>query len=486
MTNQLGFNPLDQEGWRKAGLDPAKGIALAAESFEKDGRTLSASLFIIGVSDQSVFDKTIKKFAKDKERAELFNEQRYKQARIITILRQTPGGERPLFAYAFYEGYCVFSNAEGIDAIKKMVDRRLEKGLDKSQNFANMTAKLELKPDCILFLNESAKKSELPAVDPHMQMLIKSVRENVKGVIASVSLEEGIAAEIFLGLSSSVTATIDSYLRSTSGTAGAIMDNIGGEALALAKVSIDFQKMYSKMKQDAPAETAQLIKVLFGKIDRYINVNIEDRLVPSFGGDLVYSIFMGNPGRIEGILEQGMNADSISGLFNSAMAIGLSDTVRAMAFSLGLEEALKAQKVVVNKEESLNFKFDIAKMKDGRTLAWGVKNGLLLAALGQDNLDFKKLFSGGQGGKIVDKISSGRIRNLVSLSGSQVLYVNFTNIASAIGSIKPEDFGKYKSTFMIQTAMGMARDLLSRFDDGVIGVRPVKDGLKAELFISLK
>jgi len=213
LSGRLGFNPFDREGWLKAGLDPDKGLAVTLETVKKDGRDVDVPLFVIGVDDAGMFDKTVRRLAKEQERAELYRTQGYKQARITTILRQTPAGDRPLFAYAVSDGYAVFGDAAGgVDAIRRMVDRRLQNGLDSSPSYRRLLAKVRPGADAHLFVNENAGVDKVPVMSRRAAELFKAAREHFKGMLAALSIENGVALEVFLGLSDSAAGTAASYM----------------------------------------------------------------------------------------------------------------------------------------------------------------------------------------------------------------------------------------------------------------------------------
>jgi hypothetical protein len=86
----------------------------------------------------------------------------------------------------------------------------------------------------------------------------------------------------------------------------------------------------------------------------------------------------------------------------------------------------------------------------------------------------------------MDKVVSDRVRDLLLSNDSQVLYLNFGGLGRALKAVNRDQLGKDGGTFIMLTLLELARDLLSRLDDGAIGLRAMQDGLKVEAYVGVK
>jgi hypothetical protein len=487
LSGRLGFNPFDREGWLKAGLDPDKGLAVTLETVKKDGRDVDVPLFVIGVDDAGMFDKTVRRLAKEQERAELYRTQGYKQARITTILRQTPAGDRPLFAYAVSDGYAVFGDAAGgVDAIRRMVDRRLQNGLDSSPSYRRLLAKVRPGADAHLFVNENAGVDKVPVMSRRAAELFKAAREHFKGMLAALSIENGVALEVFLGLSDSAAGTAASYMAGAPKLAPAMLKTISEDALAVFKGAADLQKLYGKMKKDAPAETFQLGKAVFGWMQRFAEIDPDQKIIPALSGDLTYAVFPGNLEVAGEVISHGIRGGAHLKLVNLAYAVGLKDAARANATILEFEGGLKAHGVAVTERQVNAVRFKTAQIGSGFESAWTFKGRLFLGAYGPGRLERAVELAGGAPGGILEKVSSDSVRDLLLSDGSEVLYVNFGNIARALKSVKKEHLGGGTGTLFVQSLLDLVKDVLARLSDGVVAVRAAPDGIKLDAALYLR
>jgi hypothetical protein len=487
VTEKFGFNPLDAAGWRGAGLDPSRGVAVFLEPVTTDGRRSDAVLIALGVSDQGKFDGTVKRLAKEKERAELYRDQRYKQAKVTTILRQAPGGEKPLFAYAFYQGYAIFGDpGAGLAAIRQVVDRKGEGGLDVSPSYVRTLSRIRPGSDAHLFISEGRGLEAYRGFDKRAEALFKLLQQHIKGMAAAVSLDGGLSAEIFLGLSPQVSVGLTSMMNGVPKASAVMLRNIGDDALAVLKVSTEFRKLYARMKDEAPAETAQLTATAFGWMRGYIEADLDERLMPLLTGDYVYALYPGNFERLGDLLSKGLFGGADWSLFSSVWAAGTSDAVKAMAFMMSLEEGLSKKGVQVTERQVNAVRFKTAQFRPGNEISWSVRDKMILGASGPGRLERAVLLSGGGPGGIMDKVVSDRVRDLLLSNDSQVLYLNFGGLGRALKAVNRDQLGKDGGTFIMLTLLELARDLLSRLDDGAIGLRAMQDGLKVEAYVGVK
>jgi hypothetical protein len=487
LTTRFGFNPLDREGWLKAGMNPDKGLAVELEPLKKGGKPVDAVLILLGVSDQATLDKTVKRLAKERERAELYRDQRYKQAKMTTILRQTQGGERPLFVYAFYEGFAVFGDAEnGPDAIKRMVDRKLQGGLESAPAYSQMLAKLRPGSDLHFFINEGGSLEGIPAMDPKYIPLAKALQSNFKGLIAAATLEGGVSAEVFAGISTSLATGMSSFMNGSQKALPVMLKNIGDDSLAVLKLSSDFQKLYARMKADAPEETAQLVKMFFGWMNEYTTASLDERLMPNISGDLVYALYPGNLEIIGDIITNGFKEGTERKLLGSVYVIGIKDTVKTMAFMLGLEDAMMTKGVPIAERQVNAVRFKSAQLGPASESAWSVHDNMLVGSFGAGRMEKSVLLSGGAPGGLLERVSSDRIRSLLLSPDAQTLYINFTGIGKALKAIKKENLGTGGNRFLLQTVLELTKDFLARLDDGAAGLRVMPDGVKLELYVNTR
>ncbi|MFT3917783.1 MAG: hypothetical protein QM704_27975 [Anaeromyxobacteraceae bacterium] len=99
---QLGFDPLDPEGLAEAGLDPARGAALAL----LDGPD-EPSLLVLPVADVAKVEALLARLARQRLGAELRREERRGAASVVTLRRAE--GAPPALAYALVERYALVS-----------------------------------------------------------------------------------------------------------------------------------------------------------------------------------------------------------------------------------------------------------------------------------------------------------------------------------------------------------------------------------------
>ena len=487
LSKRFGFNPFDPQGWRKAGLDPARGLAVTLETVKRDGRDVDAALFIVGVSDIGAFDKTVKRLAREQERAELYRDQAYKQGRITTILRQSAAGERPVFVYAEYEGYGIFSDpVTGPDAIRKLVDRRLLNGLDQAPAYARLLAKIRPDADLHLFVNEGSSFDKVPTMNPRALELFKVVQDHFKGMIAGLGIEGGLSLELFIGLSDVAAQSAVSYMTGTPKASAAMLKTISDDALVVGKGSVDLQKLYAKMKRDAPAETFQLGKAVFGWLQKFVEVDPEEKIIPVLAGDVTYAVYPGNLEVIGEVIQQGMRGGAPYKLVNLAYTVGLKDPPRGQAFILELEDGLRAHGVAVGDRQVNAQRFKTAQIGSGFESAWTFREKLFIGAYGAGRLERAVGLAGGAPGGLLEKVSSDRLKDLLLSDNSEVVYLNFAAIGRAIKSIKKESLGQGSGTLFIQSFLDLVKDVLARLSDGAVGVRAAPDGLRIDASINLK
>ncbi|MBI5527040.1 MAG: hypothetical protein HY897_11955 [Deltaproteobacteria bacterium] len=487
LSGRLGFNPFDRGGWLKAGLDPDKGLAVTLETVKKEGKDVDVPLFVIGVDDAGTFDKTVRRLAKEQERAELYGTQGYKQSRITTILRQTPAGDRPLFAYAVYEGYAVFGDAAGgVDAIRRLVDRRLQNGLDSAPSYKRMLGKARTGADVHVFVNEGAGADKVPLMSRRAAEMFRAAREHFKGMLAALSIENGFSLEVFLGLSDSAAATAASYMAGTPKLAPAMLKTVSEDALAVFKGSADLQKLYAKMKRDAPAETFQLNKAIFGWMQKFAEIDPDEKIIPALSGDLTYAVFPGNLELAGEVIAHGIRGGAHLKLVNLAYAVSLRDPARASAAMLEFENGLRAHGVAVTERQVNAVRFKTAQIGSGFESAWTFKDRLFLGAYGPGRLERAVGLAGGAPGGILEKVSGDSARDLLLSDGSEVLYVNFGSIARALKSVKKEHLGVGSGTLFVQSFLDLVKDVLARLADGVVAVRAAPGGLKLDVALNFR
>lgn len=487
LSKRFGFNPFDPAGWRKAGLDPARGLAVTLETVKRDGKDVDAALFIVGVGDAGAFDKTVKRLAREQERAELYRDQSYKQGKITTILRQGPSGEKPVFVFAVYEGFGIFSDpANGPDAIRKLVDRRLQNGLDQSPVYARLRAKIRPDADLHLFVNEGSSFDKVPMLNRRALELFKVVQEHFKGMVAGLGLDGGVSLEVFIGLSDTAAQSAVSYMTGQPRASAAMLKTVSDDALLVAKGSVDLAKLFAKMKKDAPAETFQLNKAIFGWVQKFCEVDPEEKIIPALSGDIAYAVYPGNLELIGDVIQQGMRGGAPYKLVNLAYAVGLRDPARGQAFLLEFEDGLKAHGVPVADRQVNAQRFKTAQIGGGFESAWTFREKLFIGAYGPGRIERAVGLAGGAPGALLEKVSSDRMKDLLLSDSAEVIYLSFANIGKAISSIKKESLGQGSGTLFIQSFLDLVKDVLARLSDGVVGVRAAPDGLRVEAAINLK
>ena len=105
LAAQLGFDPLDLEGLRAAGLDARRGGALAlvapTRGPDGDGAASPTSLLVLPVSDASRLEAVLVRLARERLGAGLRTDERYGGA-TVAVLRRGPGDAAAL-AFAIVE-----------------------------------------------------------------------------------------------------------------------------------------------------------------------------------------------------------------------------------------------------------------------------------------------------------------------------------------------------------------------------------------------
>ena len=486
LTKKIGFNLFEKSGWAKAGLDVNKGMALALEPLKKGPNPEDALLVIIGVKDEVQFDRSLKRLAKEFERAEIYRDQTYRQVKITTILRQMPSGEIPLFVYTFYEGYVVLADvSNGADGIKRMVDRKLADGLDTSALYQKLSGKVKSGSDIRLFINEDTPIDRIPVAGTLKEMVIvKALQAHFKGAIGALSFDGGAQAEIFLALSEVAGKAFSQYLGTGAGTKldANMIKAVGDDALIVTKLSLDLNRIFTKLKAEAPVETAHITATLFGKIAQFAGPGADEKAVNELAGDFVMAIY---PGQLDlaSMMARGRTG-SIQGLFYTEYIATVSNPESAGKLSLAVESGMKKQGYEVIDRQLNALPFKNAKNKDqARDISWAFRDRLLFVGDGgQGRFERELALSQGVDGSIYQSMPSS-IRDTMISRDSQMLYINFPGICKTLkGMIKSDQTG---SSSMQNSLLDGVISILSKFREGTAVIKAMPDGLRAEAAVNL-
>jgi hypothetical protein len=485
ITRKIGFNPLEKSGWAKAGLDVNKGIAIELEPVKRGQSPEDALLVLIGVKDEGLFDKTLKRLAKDFERAEIFRHQTYKQVKITTILRQAPSGETPLFVYTFYEGYVVLGDvSNGADGIKRMVDRKLLDGLDTSPLWQKLSGKVRSSADLKLFINEDTSVDRLPVAGTMKELVIlKALQAHFKGAIGAVSFNRGVQAEAFVALSDAAGKAITQYLAPGPGMKidQAMLKAVGDDALIVAKISIDLNRVLAKIRTDAPVETAHVMSKLFGRVAQYAGQGADEKAADELAGDFVMAVY---PGQVDlPTAIQRARLGSLQGLFYDQYSASISNPESARKLSLSVEEGMKKQGIEVTERQINALPFKSAKSREsGRELSWAFRDRLLFIGEGGSGRFERNLaLSQGIDGSIYQAIPQP-LRDTLLSRDSQVLYLNFPGITKTLrGMIRVDQSASATQNSILDGIIS----ILSKFREGTVVLKAQPEGLRAEAAVNL-
>ncbi|MFA6033449.1 MAG: DUF3352 domain-containing protein, partial [Myxococcota bacterium] len=432
ISEKLGFNPLEATGWKKAGFNAQKGFAVVIEPLKKDsGGSTDTVLVMIGIESQSTADKTIRRLAKDTQGGELYKDQRYKQAKLTTIMKQTSTGERPLFVYTAFEGYMVFGDAKnGEEAIHKLVDRRLKGGLDTSPLYTGMLSKVRSDADVRFFVNEGMAVDKMAKMTENEMAIFKSLQASIKGMLLAASLEKGIAADLFVSLSESSATSLRSLLSGVPKATAPMFKTVGDDVLAVFKTSLDMKKLYARLHEDAPAETAQIVNKLFAWVTNYMEIRPEEKIIPLLSGDSITAYYPGDLGAASEQLKTGFKGIQ-SKYFNSVYSAGLVDQNAASALLVDFDAALVKKGVKVSERQVNGVRYRTMQLPGQSEASWTVKDKMVVEANGTGRLERAVGLMDGAPGGILAGVSS-ETKEMFLSNDTQVLYLNFNNIVKML------------------------------------------------------
>lgn len=139
VVRQLGFDPRSEDGFAKAGLDGARGLA-----FGDDGA--GGQVLVLAVSDARKFDAYVaslaKRFGGDKK-GEAIHPGTEAAPAEVPVVTFSSGDEKPRLAYGLRDGFAVIgTGAKAVESVGVALTRPRAESLDADPAFRKATLKL--------------------------------------------------------------------------------------------------------------------------------------------------------------------------------------------------------------------------------------------------------------------------------------------------------------------------------------------------------
>ncbi|MGC8927965.1 MAG: DUF3352 domain-containing protein [Myxococcota bacterium] len=487
-SQKLGINLLDRNSIRDAGFDPEGSIAVISMAVNIEGKTQNTNLLIMPYSDKGRAENTLNRLSREKEKTEIFKTRSYMDAKIVTAIRQSPKGEKPVLMYAFYKGFVIYGiPPKGEIAIKKIIDTKVPNSMAKSNIYSTLKGKV--KNGQMYFFINSGKNIETPnlILNGEMKKMLSSLRENFNGMMITANISnKGIVLDSYIGLSDVSIKNFGNYIsRSTGEEIEKLMYIVPEEPFMIAKLSLNYTRLYGLLKEEDPYQMMIINKRIFGPMMKYMEIDVEKDILPLLKGNIIYAISTGNISNINSAIESGFKGEAFNKMFNVFYSMNLSDREKSSQLLNRFVESMKAKGQQV---EEINTKgINITKSRfgaafdsywyidDNNFYALYTDNKIESAIRKPDEKDKKPVF------KIPQEIY-GQILN----PSAQVIYLSFTPVKKIIDNIDENKIGSIADTGIYKFTFILVKEVLNKLDSLLFYMLPDDNGISIDLSVNTK
>lgn len=485
---KLGINLLDPEGIKAAGFDPAGSLGVVSVPVSLNGRNQTVNLLIMSYLDRGKAEDTLNRLAREKEKTDIFKSKSYMGAKIVTAIRQGPRGEKPVLVYALYNGFVIYGIPEkGEPAIRRLIDTRSENSLSESQSYLSLVNRVD-KGQVYFFIN-SGKNIEAGGLllNKEMRSMLNSVKENFNGMVISLAIsQKGINLNSFIGLSDKSMENLNKYLISTRREEiDALLRIVPENPFLLTRLNLNFSSLYTLMREEDPSQMMIIDRRLFGPILKYMEVDVENDILPLIKGSLVYSVSPGELQNINSAIKSGFRGEAFNKLFNVYYSMNLSNKERAEEFLKRLVDSMRQRGQTVEFSQVKDIAVSSSRFGAAFNSYWFMKDS-----------NFYAFYTTERAEKVVSSIMSQEralsqsipqnIRDVLYTPSAQVVYLKFAPLREIMNNISEEGLNSIASTGVFKFGFVLAKEIVSKLDSMILYMVPAKDGASVNIGVNIK
>jgi hypothetical protein len=280
LARRLGFDLLKPEEWKKIGMDPGKGLALALWP--------GKSIIVAGVSDDKVFETEIKKRMKELLAADQVSTSSIEGQTVTTIGTKLGADTAPQLYYVLTGGYVVLSGAnQEPKLVAETAAMKPEQSMAKAKWFTNLTSKVSRDADLLLLVNGKSAHEVLKQPEPEAAEFLKS------GLVIAFSMASaGLTGEAFWGLDQEALGKLKEI---SADVPDAHLERyLPGDTLIALKVRANAQKLLELMLKTDPGAKAELDQAL-AQAKEKLGVDLRAGTVDNLSGNAVWGFSLGKP-----------------------------------------------------------------------------------------------------------------------------------------------------------------------------------------------
>lgn len=485
---KLGINLLDPKDIKAAGFDPTGSLGVVSVPVNIGGRDQMVNLLIMSYLDRSRAEATLNRLAREKEKTDIFKSKSYMGARIVTAIRQSPRGEKPVLVYAFYNGFVIYGIPEkGEPAIRRLINTRLENSLSKSQYYLSLVNRVE-KGQAYFFINSGKNiKAGGFLLNKEMRSMLNSVKENFNGMVISLAISrKGINLSTFIGLSDKSVENLNKYLVSTRREeTDALLRIVPENPFLLTRLNLNFSSLYTLMKEEEPSQMMIIDKRLFGLVLKYMEVDVENDILPLIKGSLVYSVSPGELQNINSAIKSGFKGEAFNKLFNVYYSMNLSNRERAEEFLKRLVDSMRHRGQTVELSQIKDISISSSRFGAAFNSYWFIKDS-----------NFYAFYTAERAEKVVSSIMNHEralsqsipqsVRDVFYSPSAQVVYLNFAPLREIMDNISEERLNSIASTGAFKFGFVLAKEVINKLDSVIFYMLPTKDGASVNIGVNIK
>ena len=327
LNRNLGFDPLKPEEWRKLGIDPARGLALAVDAG-------GVAVVAIGLADVKVFETEVQKRLRDLAAADQVSSASVQGVAVTTVAAKdlaTPSGERliPRLHYTVAGRFALLT-AGGNDpkVLVRAASLKDAETIEAAPWFSGLLAKSSKDADLLVVLNGPKAAERLPLVP---QSLIGHLKD---GLSLSISLSPtGIGLRLFLGIDAETGAKLSGLQE---GVADAHLENRLPEDTVLAlKGRVNAGRLLDLVLSLDPA-TRTRYEAEMNQAKQALGMDIQAGTLGNLAGSGVLGISLGRVENLRQAFSSGLEEDAATAI-RLLLWIQLKD---GPAFAQVLQKAL--------------------------------------------------------------------------------------------------------------------------------------------------
>ncbi len=486
LKNELGFNPVDAAAFRKAGIEPERGLAL----FSLQGRPLL--LVAVDPKRTSTFDKALAIFVEKLDGANKLNIEDIKventNLRINTIGRPFGDATIPIVRWTHVPGFALLSRPDlsatpSADFAQHITALRTERpknsatpiGLGSNSSFSTLRSRLG-KAQLLMFAQQNADKP-LPWFSALLPLQ--------KGAASMTALRisaEGLSIDVLAQVGKSTTAEEKpTNLNALLGEPPAdLLNDVEEGAVVVALSRAGHKRALDALRNSSDPALNDAVEKMLARIKTVTGVDVAADIAPHAEGSITAAIYIDD---VQGIVERiAKNLRNVRGLLNKiqlVLSAKLNNPDALWASLLKAQSHLKQRGISLSDTGPKKSQTHVRTMEPSSgsgSIGWGIVDNTYLYTAGPGRLQRALLFHGApsetstpaspQSIKL-DKTSAAQA--LLAEKTTGVLIVRCAILADIAGSIK---LGSGGFVIGASAILHNIAEILRTIGDVAISLRP--------------